>query len=178
MQQRGRKQNEISITGGPESGSASCAKFPTPVCQTSHRKLSIFESHPRASEWDIIVHPTAGNPSCHPLVRWLHAKRENACKSFAMQNRTVHSARPKCPLAGNNEKVGINVGLRLFLLGIPAAIPEELTPNDVGKLLRSVYLNEPQAITAISETLSKVLSSSEGNKAAQESIPGAKNRRK
>jgi len=76
------------------------------------------------------------------------------------------------------EKAGINVGSRLFLLGIPAAIPEELTPNDVGKLLRSVYLSEPQAITAISETLSQVLSSSEEAKANQKSLPGTPKRRK
>jgi hypothetical protein len=67
-------------------------------------------------------------------------------------------------LIGDLEKAGINVGSRLFLLGIPAKIPEELTPSDIGKLIRSVYINEPQVVKAISATLMQILSGSEGNK--------------
>jgi hypothetical protein len=65
-------------------------------------------------------------------------------------------------LIGDLEKVGINVGSRLFLLGITARTLQELTPNDIGKLIRSVYLNEPRAFAAISPTLTEILSKNVG----------------
>lgn len=66
-------------------------------------------------------------------------------------------------LIGELENAGINVGSRLFLLGIPAQVPEELTPSDIGKLMRSIYSSEPQALAA-SPTLTEILSTYQGNK--------------
>ena len=83
-----------------------------------------------------------------------------ALSSLALPERVLLYER----LIGDLEKVGIRVGSRLFLLGIPAKIPEELTPSDIGKLIRSVYFNEPQAIAAISETLKEILSMNNGQK--------------
>ncbi len=81
-------------------------------------------------------------------------------------------------LIGELEKAGINVGSRLFLLGIPATIPEELSPNDIGKLIRSVYLNEPKAMLAISETLSQILGRNGGNKLAPPTVSSIRRKRK
>jgi hypothetical protein len=81
-------------------------------------------------------------------------------------------------LIGDLEKAGINVGSRLFLLGIPAKIPEELTPSDIGKLIRSVYINEPQVVKAISATLIQILSGSEGNKRPYKSTSRKRKTRK
>jgi hypothetical protein len=67
-------------------------------------------------------------------------------------------------LIGDLESAGIRVGSRLFLLGIPAEVPEELTPSDIGMLIRSVYLNEPRAIAAISPTLNEILLTNNGPK--------------
>ncbi|HLA11897.1 MAG TPA: hypothetical protein VJ023_15025 [Pyrinomonadaceae bacterium] len=86
-----------------------------------------------------------------------------ALSRFALPERVLLYKR----LIGDLEKAGIRVGSRLFLLGIPAKIPEELTPSDIGKLIRSVYLNEPQAIAAISETLKEILSMTNGQKLPQ-----------
>jgi hypothetical protein len=79
-------------------------------------------------------------------------------------------------LIGDLKKAGINVGSRLFLLGISARIPEELTPSDIGKLMRSIYSNEPEVLAA-SPTLSEILSTYQGNKPAQSTISNTKKRR-
>jgi hypothetical protein len=81
-------------------------------------------------------------------------------------------------LIGELQKAGINVGSRLFLLGIPATIPEELSPNDLGKLIRSVYLNEPKAMEAISETLSQILDTNGENKPDKQSVSSTEKKRK
>ena len=81
-------------------------------------------------------------------------------------------------LIENLQKAGINVGSRLFLLGIPAAIPDELTPSDLGKLLRSVYINEPETMKAISQTLTKLLSPNARTKPVPQSTSSANKKRK
>ena len=61
-------------------------------------------------------------------------------------------------LLGELQRAGVNVASRLFVLGIPARSPEELTPNDMGKLLSSVRAITPSAMSAVSGTLSGLLS--------------------
>src|SRR5260370_23020596 len=50
------------------------------------------------------------------------------------------------------QRARINVGSRLFILGIPARTTEELTPSDLAMLLRSVHFSNPTAMRASSAT--------------------------
>ena len=67
------------------------------------------------------------------------------------------------------EEASVNVASALLVLGIPARTPAELTPSDVGKLLRFVRINRPEAIAALAEPLVQLLStmSVEPTEAAQ-----------
>src|SRR5262249_13180589 len=47
------------------------------------------------------------------------------------------------------EETGVHVGSSLFLLGIPATSAEDMTPSDMGKLLRYIRMNSPSAIEAL-----------------------------
>src|ERR1041384_2685566 len=50
-----------------------------------------------------------------------------------------------------------NLNLRAYLvpLGIPGRTPEELTPTEVGHLIRFLKLNVPQAMTAVENALGR-----------------------
>ena len=52
----------------------------------------------------------------------------------------------------------MNVGSRLFILGIPARSIEELTPADLAMLLRSVHISNPPMMRALSATLNRLIS--------------------
>jgi hypothetical protein len=51
-------------------------------------------------------------------------------------------------------EAGIHIGASLFMLGIPASSLDELTPSDMGKLLRYTRINSPAVIEALAEPLS------------------------
>ena len=55
------------------------------------------------------------------------------------------------------EKTRINVGASLLMLGISAASVDQLTPSDMGKLLRYIRINSPAAIEALAEPLNELL---------------------
>ena len=59
-------------------------------------------------------------------------------------------------LAGLRQ-AGVNIASALLLLGIPARTTDELTPSDVGKLLRYVRINVPVAMQALSGPLAQLL---------------------
>src|SRR5262245_37338458 len=54
------------------------------------------------------------------------------------------------------ERTGINVGASLLMLGISAASVDQLTPPDIGKLLRYIRINRPAAIEALVEPLTEL----------------------
>lgn len=55
-------------------------------------------------------------------------------------------------------KAGINIASALMLLGIPARTPDDLSPSDMGKLMRYVRINMPEVIKALAEPLARLLS--------------------
>lgn len=50
-------------------------------------------------------------------------------------------------------EAGMHIGASLFMLGIPASSLDELTPSDMGKLLRYTRINSPAVIEAVAEPL-------------------------
>ena len=53
-------------------------------------------------------------------------------------------------------KAGVHVGALLFILGIPTTSFAELTPSDMGMLLRYIRINIPAAIKAVAEPLAEL----------------------
>jgi len=58
-------------------------------------------------------------------------------------------------------KAGVHVGSALFMLGIPAASLDDLSPSDMGKLLRYIRFNSPAAIEALAGPLAGLLVANE-----------------
>jgi hypothetical protein len=58
-------------------------------------------------------------------------------------------------------KAGVHVGSALFMLGIPASSPEDLSQSDMGKLLRYIRFNSPAAIEALAGPLAELLVANE-----------------
>jgi hypothetical protein len=54
-------------------------------------------------------------------------------------------------------KAGVQIGPSLFMLGIPATSPDDLTPTDMGKLLRYIRINFPSTIKALDGLLVELL---------------------
>src|SRR5689334_11070155 len=53
-------------------------------------------------------------------------------------------------------KAGVDIGATLFMLGTGASRLDELTPSDLGKLLRYSRINTPEAIEALAEPLTEL----------------------
>lgn len=54
-------------------------------------------------------------------------------------------------------KSGVPVGTSFFMLGIPASSFDDMTPSDMGKLLRYIRINIPAAIEALAGPLAELL---------------------
>ena|SRR5215213_9977320 len=52
-------------------------------------------------------------------------------------------------------RVNLNMRAYLIPLGIPGRSPEDLTPTEVGHLIRFLKINVPQASSAVERTLSR-----------------------
>lgn len=52
-------------------------------------------------------------------------------------------------------RASLNMRAYLVPLGIPARTPEELTPTEVGHLIRFLKINVPQAMSAVERALSR-----------------------
>lgn len=52
----------------------------------------------------------------------------------------------------------INVGSRLFILGIPTRSVEDLTPSDMAMLLRSVHMSNPAIMKTVSGVFDQFIS--------------------
>ena len=66
------------------------------------------------------------------------------------------------------EKIGLDVRKYLVPLGIPGRSPEDLTPTEVGHLVRYLKINVPKSASAIAKTISRfnVFAEKSGNKLA------------
>jgi len=76
------------------------------MCKVPHAAVSNLASHLDNGATECQARTESLLPRTIRLfaksVRALHARRENNCKSFAMQNRTVNTAPPRSALPGNN----------------------------------------------------------------------------
>lgn len=52
---------------------------------------------------------------------------------------------------------GMNMGLSLFILGIPATKPGKLSPSDIAKLVRFIQITRPEALKLLATTLTKLI---------------------
>jgi hypothetical protein len=53
------------------------------------------------------------------------------------------------------KEVGVNIRAYLVPLGIPGRSAEDLTPNEVGHLLRYLKINQPKALPAIARSINR-----------------------
>jgi hypothetical protein len=53
---------------------------------------------------------------------------------------------------------GLHLGACLLMVGIPAKVPEELTPSDLAQLIRYVRINRPDIFQDVAACLGRVLS--------------------
>ncbi len=58
-------------------------------------------------------------------------------------------------LEAEMRRVNLNMRAYLIPLGIPGRSPEDLTPTEVGHLIRFLRINVPQATTAVDKTISR-----------------------
>lgn len=57
-------------------------------------------------------------------------------------------------LEGEMRRVNLNMRAYLIPLGIPGRSPEDLTPTEVGHLVRFLKINVPQAMAAVQKAIS------------------------
>ena len=57
---------------------------------------------------------------------------------------------------------GVQVGSTLFIIGIAAAGFDDLTPSDLGMLLRYIRINQPAAIKSLAGPLAELLALEQG----------------
>jgi hypothetical protein len=53
------------------------------------------------------------------------------------------------------KQVGLNIRMYLVPLGIPGRSPDDLTPTEVGHLIRFLKINVPKAMPAVEQALSR-----------------------
>ena len=58
-------------------------------------------------------------------------------------------------LEAEMRRVSLNMRAYLIPLGIPGRSPEDLTPTEVGHLIRFLRINVPQATTAVDRTIAR-----------------------
>jgi hypothetical protein len=58
-------------------------------------------------------------------------------------------------LISDLKKARLHVGACLFMLGIPASVPDDLTPSDIAQLLRYVRINEPQLMQLVAPPIAE-----------------------
>jgi hypothetical protein len=58
-------------------------------------------------------------------------------------------------LESEMRRVNLNMRAYLIPLGIPGRSPEDLTPTEVGHLIRFLRINVPQATTAVDKTIAR-----------------------
>ena len=64
-------------------------------------------------------------------------------------------------LLSDLENAGVNLISGLIKLGIPATKPDELSPNDIAKLMRYIRMNRPEAMTIVSTRLRELVAGEE-----------------
>jgi hypothetical protein len=96
-------------------------------------------------------------PPCHDLAdcspEWLRDRVFQALNRLSADERA--SVRDR--ILSDLRKVGVNIMSGLLTLGIPASMPDELSPSDIAKLVRYVRINAPGAIKALGGTLTELI---------------------
>jgi hypothetical protein len=78
--------------------------------------------------------------------------REALSQLSEVEQRAVHN-----DLLSALKAAGVNLGHHLLLLGIPARTADEITPAEMGILIRYVRISEPRAMAALAPILMAVL---------------------
>lgn len=78
--------------------------------------------------------------------------REALSQLSEVEQRAVHN-----DLLSVLKGAGVNLGHHLLLLGIPARTAEEVTPAEMGILIRYVRISEPRAMAALAPILMAIL---------------------
>ena len=60
-------------------------------------------------------------------------------------------------LISDLKKARMHVGGCLFMLGIPASVPDDLTASDIAQLLRYVRINEPDLMRVVAHPIAEQL---------------------
>lgn len=90
---------------------------------------------------------------CSP--EWLRDRVFDALNGLSEEERA--SVRDR--ILSDLRKAGVNIMSGLMTLGIPARMPDELSPSDIAKLVRYVRINMPGPIKALSGTLTELIAS-------------------
>ncbi|HET9530337.1 MAG TPA: hypothetical protein VFQ92_08300 [Blastocatellia bacterium] len=77
----------------------------------------------------------------------------NALKALSPDER----GRLRDKLLSDLRRAGVNLMSGLVELGIPARASDELSPNDVAKIVRYVRINSPEAVTVVGASLSELM---------------------
>lgn len=85
---------------------------------------------------------------------WLRESLFNSLSSLSYDERSNALDR----ILSDLRKARVNLGPTLFKLGIPASKPDELSPNDMAKLVRFIRINQPEAMKVIASTITELTS--------------------
>jgi hypothetical protein len=84
---------------------------------------------------------------------WLRDKVFNALNKLSTDKRD--SVRDR--ILSDLRNAGVNIMSSLVALGIPARTPDELSSNDIAKLVRYVRINTPGAMNVLGGTLTELI---------------------
>ena len=111
----------------------------------------------KGSKRNIIAGPARRGMGATPPVRGLAGGNPDRLREIVFHTLTElppdERRRLRDSLLYDLEKAGVNLVSGLVKLGIPATEPDDLSPSDVAKLVRYVYLNKPDAMAAVSAGL-------------------------
>ena len=74
---------------------------------------------------------------------------------FSLTDDEMTSLRSR--LLSDLRKARLHVGACLFMLGIPASAPEDLTPTDIAQLVRYVRINQPHLMQVVEQPIAEQL---------------------
>jgi hypothetical protein len=84
---------------------------------------------------------------------WLRDRVFNALNRISTDERA--SVRDR--ILSDLRNAGVNIMSSLVALGIPARTPDELSSNDIAKLVRYVRINTPGAMNVLGGTLTELI---------------------
>lgn len=121
----------------------------------SLKRLKKSGSQTASAQPELLVKPPVDLKSVDPDS--LHARLLKVLLALAPDERAAVRDRLLDGLA----QAGVSISLSLFLLGIPAKRPRELTAADLATLIRFVRINSPQALPLIAAQVTELLAASD-----------------